>query len=307
VSVDERAAAAGVQPAKEMQSTGVLRAAARALRPLEWIKYLFVLAPLLFGAKLDDGGAMAAAATTVVAFCAVSSAGYLLNDVLDIEFDRRHPEKRYRPIASGALPVPVALVLAVVLAALGVGLAAAVELEVAAVVVGYGVLTAAYSTVLKQLVILDVMAIAGCFLLRVIGGAVAVDVAASDWLLFCTGMLALFLGFTKRRQEAVREDRSGATTRAVLEHYPLPFLDQMVSLVTAAALLSYGIYAIDSPLVGGRMLATTPIVLYGLFRYLYLIYAREDQRDAAALVSSDRGIQGALVAWVVTVGILLYL
>jgi hypothetical protein len=119
-------------------------------------------------------------------------------------------------------------------------------------------------------------------------------------------MLALFLGFTKRRQEAVREDREGAVTRAVLEHYPLPFLDQMVSLVTAAALLSYGIYAIDSPLVGGRMLVTTPIVLYGLFRYLYLIYAREDQRDAAGLVSSDPGIQAALVVWAVTVGVLLY-
>ncbi len=151
----------------------------------------------------------------------------------------------------------------------------------AAIVAGYGVLTVAYSTLLKYLVILDVMAIAGCFLLRVLGGAVAVDVEASEWLLFCTGMLALFLGFTKRRQEAVREDHEGAVTRPVLEHYPLPFLDQMVSLVTAAALLSYGIYAIDSPLVGGRMLATTPIVLYGLFRYLYLIYAREDQRDAA--------------------------
>jgi 4-hydroxybenzoate polyprenyltransferase len=289
-----------------IRTGGVVRAALVALRPLEWVKNLFVLAPLLFGAKLDDASALAAAATTVVAFCAVSSAGYLVNDSLDVEFDRRHPVKRYRPIASGALPVSVAVWLAVLLACLGVGLAAAVELEVAAVVVGYGVLTVAYSTVLKHLVILDVMAIAGCFLLRVIGGSVAVDVPASDWLLFCTGMLALFLGFTKRRQEAVREDQSGGPTRAVLEHYPLPFLDQMVSLVTAAALLSYGIYAIDSPLVGGRMLATTPIVLYGLFRYLYLIYAREDQRDAARLVMSDRGIQGALLAWVVTVAILLY-
>jgi 4-hydroxybenzoate polyprenyltransferase len=297
---------AGAHAAERPRDRGVLRAAVVALRPLEWVKNLFVLAPLLFGAKLDDAGAIGAAAITVVAFCAVSSAGYLVNDWLDVEFDRRHPVKRHRPIASGALPLQVALVLAVLLACLGVGLGAAVELEVAAVIVGYGVLTVAYSTFLKHVVILDVMAIAGCFLLRVIGGAVAVDVSASEWLLFCTGMLALFLGFTKRRQEAVREDRSGATTRAVLEHYPLPFLDQMVSLVTAAAVLSYGIYAIDSPLVGGRMLATTPIVLYGLFRYLYLIYAREDQRDAAALVISDRGIQGALVAWAVTVGILVY-
>ena len=277
-----------------------------ALRPVEWVKNLFVLAPLLFGAKLDDENALLGAGVTVVAFCAVSSAGYLINDSLDVEFDRRHPVKRHRPIASGELSVRVAMSIAVGLAIFGVAAAAAVEPAVGAVVLGYGALTVAYSTVLKQLVILDVMAIAGCFLLRVLGGAVAVDVPASEWLLFCTGMLALFLGFTKRRQEATREDREGMTTRPVLEHYPLPFLDQMVSLVTAAALLSYGIYAIDSPLVGGRMLATTPIVLYGLFRYLYLIYACEDQRDAAGLVSSDRGIQAALVVWAVTVAILLY-
>jgi 4-hydroxybenzoate polyprenyltransferase len=294
------------QTAEATRSRGLLHAVIVALRPAEWVKNLFVLAPLLFGAQLDNGTAVANAALAMVAFCAISSAGYLVNDALDVEFDRRHPDKRNRPIARGELSVGLAIAIAIVLAAAGIGIAAAVELEVAAIVAGYGVLTLAYSLLLKHLVILDVMAIAGCFLLRVLGGAVAVDVEASEWLLFCTGMLALFLGFTKRRQEAVREDREGAMTRAVLEHYPLPFLDQMVSLVTAAAVLSYGIYAIDSPLVGGRMLATTPIVLYGLFRYLYLIYAREDQRDAAGLVRSDPGIQAALVAWAATVGVLLY-
>ena len=294
------------QSAERARSRGLLHAGLVALRPIEWVKNLFVLAPLLFGAQLDSSSALRSAAATLIAFCAVSSAGYLINDLLDVELDRRHPVKRNRPIASGELPVPIAIAMAVVLAVLGFAIALAVEPEVAAVVGGYFVLTVAYSTLLKHVVILDVMAIAGCFLMRVLGGAVAVDVQASEWLLFCTGMLALFLGFTKRRQEAKREDLEGGPTRPVLEHYPLPFLDQMVSLVTAAALLSYGIYAIDSPLVGGRMLATTPIVLYGLFRYLYLIYAREDQRDAARLVGSDPGIQAALVIWAVTVGLLLY-
>lgn len=294
------------QPARRARNRGLLHAVIVALRPIEWVKNLFVLAPLLFGAQLDNASALRSAAATLIAFCAVSSAGYLINDVLDVEFDRRHPVKRKRPIASGELSVAIARAIAVVLAVVGIAIAVAVELEVAAVVAGYCVLTLAYSTLLKHVVILDVMAIAGCFLMRVLGGALAVDVQASEWLLFCTGMLALFLGFTKRRQEAKREDLAGGPTRAVLEHYPLPFLDQMVSLVTAAALLSYGIYAIDSPLVGGRMLATTPIVLYGLFRYLYLIYAREDQRDAARLVGSDPGIQAALVVWAVTVGVLLY-
>jgi 4-hydroxybenzoate polyprenyltransferase len=294
------------EPAARTRSRGRIHAAIVALRPIEWVKNLFVLAPLLFGAQLDNATALRSAAATLIAFCAVSSAGYLVNDSLDVAFDRQHPVKRNRPIASGELSVPIAIALAVALAVVGIGIGAVVEPEVAAVVAGYGALTAAYSVLLKHVVILDVMAISGCFLLRVIGGAVAVDVQASEWLLFCTGMLALFLGFTKRRQEAKREDLEGGPTRPVLEHYPLPFLDQMVSLVTAAALLSYGIYAIDSPLVGGRMLATTPIVLYGLFRYLYLIYAREDQRDAARLVGSDPGIQAALVVWAVTVGILLY-
>jgi 4-hydroxybenzoate polyprenyltransferase len=295
------------QTAEATRSRGLLRAVIVALRPVEWVKNLFVLAPLLFGAQLDNGTAVANAVLALVAFCAISSAGYLVNDAFDVEFDRRHPDKCKRPIARGELSIRLAVAIAVVLAAVGIGIGASVEPEVAAIVAGYGALTLAYSVLLKHLVILDVMAIAGCFLLRVLGGAVAVDVQASEWLLFCTGMLALFLGFTKRRQEAVREDRDGAMTRAVLEHYPLPFLDQMVSLVTAAAVLSYGIYAIDSPLVGGRMLATTPIVLYGLFRYLYLIYAREDQRDAARIVGSDPGIQAALVAWAVTVGLLVYL
>jgi 4-hydroxybenzoate polyprenyltransferase len=284
----------------------VVHAVIVALRPMEWVKNLFVLAPLLFAAQLDNSSALTSAAATLIAFCAVSSAGYLFNDLLDVDFDRHHPAKRHRPIASGELPVAMAIGLAVVLTAIAIAIAFAVEPEVAAAVGGYAVLTVAYSAFLKHMVILDVMAIAGCFLLRVIGGAVAVDVQASEWLLFCTGMLALFLGFTKRRQEAKREDLDGGPTRPVLEHYPLPFLDQMVSLVTAAALLSYGIYAIDSPLVGGRMLATTPIVLYGLFRYLYLIYAREDERDAARLVGTDPGIQAALATWAVTVGVLLY-
>lgn len=278
-----------------------------ALRPAEWVKNAFVLAPLLFGGRLDEGGAVASGLAVAVAFCAVSSAGYLLNDTLDVDADRRHPVKRDRPIASGAVSLGTARALAVVLALAGVALALAVDPGAGGVLAGYGALTAAYSLALKHLVILDVMTIAGCFLLRVVGGGLAVDVAPSEWLLFCTGMLAMFLGFTKRRQEALREAADPRGTRQVLEHYSVPFLDQMVSLVTAAAMLSYGIYAIDSPLVGGRMLATAPIVLYGLFRYLYLIYDREEQRDAAALVGSDPGILGALLAWVITVALLIYL
>jgi 4-hydroxybenzoate polyprenyltransferase len=292
-----------------------------AMRPQEWIKNLLVFAGLLFSGKLDEGAQVLDATATFAAFCAISSAGYLFNDLRDVVHDRQHPEKRYRPIASGALPAVTAWVSAVALAAIGVAVALiAVSAEVAGVVALYGVITAAYSLILKQLVILDVMTIASLFCLRVVAGAVAVEAHASEWLLLCTAMLALFLGFTKRRQEAMSEESMPASsarerdatghsaepnagagsqmTRPVLEHYSLAFLDQMVAMVTAAAIMSYAIYAVNSPLIGSRMLATAPSVLYGIFRYLYLIYDRKDTRSTSAILIEDPGMIFAGVSWV---------
>ena len=192
------------------------------------------------------------------------------------------------------------------LALFGLALALVIDPEVGAVVAGYGALTTAYTLVLKHMVILDVMTIAAGFLLRVLGGAVTVDVHPSQWLLICTGMLALFLGFTKRRQEAASELHSGQSSRPVLEHYSMPFLDQMVSMVTAGTVISYAIYAAESPLIGDRMLITTPLVLYGIFRYLYLIYHCGDTRSVATLVTRDPGMVAASVAWALTAILLLY-
>jgi 4-hydroxybenzoate polyprenyltransferase len=293
-------------PAPVARSTWV--ALLVAMRPSEWIKNLLVFAGLLFSQKLDQSPQVVDAAVTFVAFCAISSAGYLFNDLHDAPLDRRHPEKRRRSIASGALATPLALVSAAVLAVIGVGIAlAAVSAEAAGLVALYGVVTVAYSLVIKRLVILDVMTIASLFILRVVAGAVAVEAHASEWLLLCTAMLALFLGFTKRRQEAMSEESmpaasSSATgsqvTRPVLEHYSLPFLDQTVAMVTAAAIMSYAIYAVNSPLIGSRMLATAPSVLYGIFRYLYLIYDRRDTRSTAAILTHDPGMIFAGVTWV---------
>jgi 4-hydroxybenzoate polyprenyltransferase len=281
------------------------------LRPQEWIKNLLVFAGLLFSGKLDEGPQVLDATLAFAAFCAISSAGYVLNDILDRELDRGHPEKRHRPIASGALAVRTAWGMAVVLAAAGVAIGFTAGSEVAGLVALYGVITAAYSLLLKRLVILDVMTIASLFILRVIAGAVAVEAQASEFLLICTGMLALFLGFTKRRQEAMLEEAmpnspsppaSGApgsrVTRPVLEHYSLPFLDQMVAMVTATAILSYVIYAVDSPRIGSKMLATAPSVLYGIFRYLYLIYDRRDTRSTAAILTEDPGMVFAGITWI---------
>ena len=165
---------------------------------------------------------------------------------------------------------------------------ATVNWEVGLMVVGYGVAQIAYSLGLKQIVIVDVMTLAGLFILRVAAGAVAVDAHASEWLILCTGMLALFLGVTKRRQEAVSELHEGTASRPVLEHYSLPFLDQMVSLVTTGTVISYSIYTVNSPLIGSQMMWTIPSVLYCIFRYLYLIYDRSDDRSTAAIVADDK-------------------
>jgi 4-hydroxybenzoate polyprenyltransferase len=287
------------------------RSPARALlvtmRPQEWVKNLLVFAGLVFSRQFDEAEPLAAALLTFVAFCAVSSAGYLLNDLRDAEHDRRHHEKRRRPIAAGELGPGLAAFTGVLLALAAIGVGFAVSAEVAALVAGYGVATAAYTLVLKRIVIVDVMTIAGLFIVRVVAGAVAVDVQASEWLLVCTGMLALFLGFTKRRQEAMEEELGEAgETRPVLEHYSLPFLDQMIAMVTAAAIISYAVYAVDSPFIGSEMLATAPPVLYGIFRYLYLVYDRRDTRSTAEILTRDPGLIAAAVVWMGTALLLLY-
>jgi 4-hydroxybenzoate polyprenyltransferase len=286
----------------------------RSLRPQEWIKNLLVFAGLVFSGQVDQGPQVLDAVLVFVAFCAISSAGYLFNDIHDVDHDRRHPEKRFRPIAAGELGVGTAALAAAVLTAAGILIALlGVDAEAAGLVALYGVITVAYTLILKRVVIIDVMTIASLFLLRVIAGAVAVGAQASEFLLLCTAMLALFLGFTKRRQEAMLEGQEPAgvaagnpETRPVLEHYSIPFLDQMIAMVTAAAIISYAIYAIDSPKVGSKMLATAPSVLYGIFRYLYLIYDRRDTRSTAAILTEDPGMLFAGLTWIGSAVAVLY-
>ena len=299
---DDEARTERIKPARTP-----LRAAIVAIRPQEWIKNLLVFAGLLFSGQFDDAGAIGTATLAFLAFCAISSAGYLINDLNDVEFDRAHPSKRDRPIASGELAHRTAIALAVALTIGALALAfATVNWKVGLMVAGYGVAQLAYSFGLKQVVIVDVLTIAGLFILRVVAGAEAVDAHASEWLILCTGMLACFLGFTKRRQEAVSELHQGTESRPVLEHYSLPFLDQMVAMVTAGTVLTYSIYAVDSPLIGNEMMYTIPPVVYGLFRYLYLIYDRADDRSTAAIVSEDKGMLAAGATFAITAFLLLY-
>jgi 4-hydroxybenzoate polyprenyltransferase len=284
-----------------------LRAAIKTGRPKEWIKNVFVFAGLLFSGKFNQPHDVLEAFLTFVAFCLISSAGYFVNDLIDVELDRKHPTKRFRPLAARELSESVAKTIAPVLALIAVALAfATVNWQVGLMVVGYGIAQMAYSLGLKQIVIIDVMTLAGLFILRVAAGASAVEAHASEWLILCTGMLAAFLGFTKRRQEAVSELHEGTSTRPVLEHYSLPFLDQMVSMVTTGTVISYAIYTVNSPLIGSRMMLTIPPVVYGIFRYLYLIYDRSDDRSMAAIVAEDRGIQAAGASYALIAFLLLY-
>jgi 4-hydroxybenzoate polyprenyltransferase len=284
-----------------------LRAAIKTARPHEWVKNLLVFAGLLFGGRFSDPHDILEATIAFAAFCAISSAGYFVNDLMDVELDRQHPKKRFRPIAAGELKQRTAVIIAASLAAGALALAfGAVNWKVGLMVFGYGSAQLAYSFGLKQIVIIDVMTIAGLFILRVAAGAAAVDAHASEWLILCTGMLALFLGFTKRRQEAVSELHQGTASRPVLEHYSLPFLDQMVAMVTTGTVLTYAIYTVNSPRIGSEMMFTIPPVVYGIFRYLYLIYDRSDDRSTAAIVSEDPGIIGAAVTYAITAFLLLY-
>jgi 4-hydroxybenzoate polyprenyltransferase len=286
---------------------GPLRAAFKTARPQEWVKNVLVFAGVIFSGQLDDPWAIGQALITFGCFCAISSAGYFINDLNDVELDRQHPKKRFRPIAAGQLSIGVAWVVSAVLAIGAIAVAfGVVNWQVGCMVAGYGVIQVAYSFGLKQIVIIDVMTLATLFILRVMAGAEAVDAHASEWLILCTGMLACFLGFTKRRQEAVSELHEGTSSRPVLEHYSLPFLDQMVAMVTTGTVVSYAIYTVNSPLAGSEMMLTIPPVVYGIFRYLYLIYDRSDDRSTAAIVAGDRGVIIAGAVFVAVALLVLY-
>ena len=285
------------------------RAALKTARPTEWVKNILVFAGILFSGQLDNSWALGQALITFACFCAISSAGYFINDLNDVELDRQHPKKRFRPIAAGQLKISSAWIISFCLAVGAIaGAFALVNWKVGLMVTGYGIIQVAYSFGLKQIVIIDVMTLATLFILRVMAGAEAVDAHASEWLILCTGMLACFLGFTKRRQEAVSELHEGTSSRPVLEHYSLPFLDQMVAMVTTGTVITYAIYTVFSPQeTGNWMMLTIPPVVYGIFRYLYLIYDRSDDRSTAAIVAEDRPIIAAAGVFALTAFLLLYI
>lgn len=281
------------------------------MRPEQWIKNGLVLAALVFARRFEEPVAVGRALVCLAAFVCLSSAVYLWNDVRDREHDRAHPVKRGRPVASGALAVPLAAGAAAGLAAAGIGGALALSPAVLALALGYLANNVLYTLWLRQQVILDVMSISAGFLLRAIAGAAAVDVEFSPWLLLCTLLLSLFLGLCKRRHEVVALAEGAQEHRRALGEYSIAFLDQAIGLVTASTLIAYSFYTlspeVQSKLHSGQMHWTIPIVLYGLFRYLYLVYHRKHGGDPSRLLVADLPLLLSIALWGATVLALLAL
>nr|AAP58600.1 putative conserved membrane protein [uncultured Acidobacteriota bacterium] len=281
-----------------------------SLRPEQWSKNLLVFAGPAFGARLLDPPALWAAVATFAVFCALSGAVYLFNDLADVASDREHPVKRARPIASGQLPPRVALVAGIVLGLAALAGAVAVRPAVGAVAAGYLVLLSAYSALLKHYAIIDVLTIAAGFVLRAAAGALAVDVKMSDWLLVCTTLLALFLALSKRRHELTLLADGVGGHRRILEDYSPYLLDQMISVVTASTLVAYCVYATSadtSARLGTTHLSLTiPFVIYGIFRYLYLVHRKEGGGSPADLLLTDKPLLACVGLWAGSVVALLY-
>jgi len=274
------------------------------------VKNVFVLAPLVFAQELSHPTAVWTALLAFVLFCVLSSSVYVLNDVVDAESDRQHPDKRHRPIASGELDPKAAGLLAGVLAMAGLSGALFLGTRFALVAAAYLALNLAYSFVLKRVVIVDVMAVAAGFILRAWAGAIVLHVALSRWLVLCTGLLALFLGFVKRRQELIARDLDGGEGRAILREYSADFLDQMISVVTASTVVAYSLYAFDPEVarkLGTEHLGlTVPFVLFGIFRYLYLVHRRGQGENPTLLLLGDRPLLVNLGLWAGAVVVALY-
>jgi len=276
------------------------------MRPQQWSKNLFVLAPLLFSRNLFILQEATRSLETFFLFCLISSAVYLLNDIHDCEQDRLHPQKRYRPIAAGQLSTSITLKAMVTFLFLALAGGVLLSKFLALILFGYWTINLAYSFWLKRYVLLDVFALASGFLLRVIGGAIALQVEISYWLLLCTTFLALFLSFSKRRHELVLLGATAADHRKVLGKYDLPFLDMMTGITATSTVISYTFYTISettfSKFHTRGLLLTIPFVLYGISRYLYLVYQKDQVKDPTQLLLTDPPMVINFCLWTMSAG-----
>jgi 4-hydroxybenzoate polyprenyltransferase len=288
----------------------IVRALLENMRPKQWAKNAFVFAGIVFDQKLDERDPLLRVVVAFILLCLSASCIYLINDLVDLEKDRQHPKKKNRPIASGRLPVPVAIAGAVIFPVIALGVAVSYSLELAAVLVLYIGLHIVYSFYLKSLVIIDVFAIAAGFILRVVAGVVVIEVERfSPWLYVCAGLLSLFLAIGKRRQELVMLGENAVNTRQIFKHYNLNMLNDMLRMTIASAAIAYTLYAIEAETLLAKpeyMLMTVPFVYYGLFRYIYVIDVKNHGGDPTEVLFEDHALQVGIAAWGLLVVVLLY-
>ena len=288
----------------------------KTLRPKQWIKNLILFAGWLFSISdrmfvlSNELILIGRAAWGFLLFCLLSSAVYILNDVFDAEADRQHPQKKDRPIASGALPIPIALAASAALLLTGTVLSFSLDLIFGYVAVIYFAVFTLYTLILKRILILDTLIIALGFVLRALAGAIAVGVGISVWLVVCTIFLALFLGFAKRRSELVTLGNEAANHRDTLAHYTVGLLELLLGICGTLAIISYSLYSISPRAMqsfGPDVLLTLPFVFFGMFRYLYLVVQENRGGDPAAVLFSDPPLFLTVVLWIVVSALLLVL
>ena len=280
------------------------------LRPQQWVKNFVLFAGLIFSQNLSNSDMVVKTIFGFALFCLLSSSVYILNDILDIESDRKHPLKSNRPIARGDIKISTAVILFAILAIVSLVLSYRLSPSFALTALVYFVLNLLYSLYLKHVVIIDVMCIALGFVLRAVAGAVVIGVAISAWLIVCTTLLALFLGFGKRRHELMVLDNQATDHRKSLSEYSQYFLDQMISVVTASTVIAYAFYTlspdVESKLGTKHMDLTIPFVLYGVFRYLYLIHQKEGGGSPTKMLLSDKPILANIILWLISVVLIVY-
>ena len=282
----------------------------RTMRPKQWTKnLLFVFPAIVFDGKLFEPQPFLRVFGAFALFCLMASTVYIINDLVDLENDRQHPKKKNRPLPSGKLPIPLALGAAIVFPIITLGTAFLFSQSLALILATYFVMQLAYSFWLKHVAIVDVLVVTAGFILRVIAGVVVIEVQNfSPWLYAVTGLLALFLAVGKRRQELISLGENAVNTRPIYEEYNLPLIDDMLRVVTTSRFITYMLYTIESQtrLGSDLMLATVPFVLYGLFRYLYLIHVRGEGSAPDEVLLKDRALQIDIVLFVIANIIIIY-
>ena len=281
-----------------------LRAALVAMRPRQWSKNLLVFAGIVFAAKLGEPLRWLEACVCFVAYCAISSAAYLANDVRDRHDDRLHPVKRSRPIARGELSARTALIVAAALAVAAPLLVAPLGYPSVLLVLAFAALQAGYTVRLKHVVLLDVLTISALFVIRAAAGAEAVDVRISPWLLLCTALLALFLALAKRRGELVLVGAGRTPGRPVLDGYSLELVDQLTGIVASGTVIAYAVYTLTAG-HSRALLATVPFVVFGIFRYLLLMHRYDIGEEPEQVLLKDVPILLAVAGWIVTAAAIL--